>query len=31
MRQQVAQELDKIRVLVHMRASFVDLLREPVS
>jgi len=30
-RQPVAQELDKIYVLVHMRASFVDLLRESVS
>jgi len=27
----VAQELDKIHVLVYMRASFVDLLRELVS
>jgi len=30
MRQPVAEELDKIHVLVHMRASFVDLLRESV-
>jgi len=27
----VAQQLDKIHVLVHMRASFVDPLRESVS
>jgi len=31
MHQRVAQELDKIHVLVCMRASFVDLLRESVS
>jgi len=31
MRQPVAQELDKIHVLVYMRASFVDLRRELVS
>jgi len=31
MSQQVAQQLDKIHVLVYMRASFVDLLRESVS
>jgi len=31
MRQPVSQELDKIHVFVYMRASFVDLLREPMS
>jgi len=31
MRQPVAQELDKIHVLVYMRTSFVDLRRELVS
>ena len=31
MRQSVAQQLDKIHVLVHMRASVEDLLRESVS
>jgi len=30
-RQPVAQELDKIHVLVYMHASFVDLLQESVS
>ena len=30
-RQAVAEELDKIRVLVYMRARLVDLLRESVS
>ena len=30
-RQPVAQELNKIHILVYMRSSFVDLLRESVS
>jgi len=30
-RQPVAQELNKVHFLVHVRASFVDLLRESVS